>query len=361
MRTRPLRTVLTVTTALAAVGFSLIYHQAIAQEPAKPAAKKARKGGLLAPGGPKAKALGKEADPLAKQAEATKKAAPDSYHYSFKVVASDGSPLVANYYPSRLGTGAPVVMLVHEKDRSNKDFEEKIADFQDRSLAEGLQKEGYAVLAADLRGHGANARRAVGGKDWQMMVADLQSAYVFLVDRHNRGELNLSRLGVIAVGEGANLVATWANLPGGAVSSQGRTSDLGSMILISPMVDSKSQGIRIQQPITALAPRVPLCILAGERDAASADMVKAVKASVSRVPKNKVEFFPSSLHGFKLLRLEPNVTSSITKFLDETIKAKAEEWEPRYNLDPVTYGEIKVVSHVDDKLKNEATTKEEAK
>jgi hypothetical protein len=45
------------------------------------------------------------------------------------------------------------------------------------------------------------------------------------------------------------------------------------------------------------------------------------------------------------LRLEPNVTTSITRFLDDTLKAKAEEWEPRYNLAPVPYTEIQTVVH----------------
>jgi pimeloyl-ACP methyl ester carboxylesterase len=344
--------------ALTTVGVALVR----ADDPppaAKSTAKKARKGGLLAPGGPKAKALGKEADPLTK---ATAKEVPvGSFHYAFKIMASDGQPLSANYYPSRLGTGSAVVMLVHERDRSIKDFEEKITDFQNRSLAEGLQKEGYAVLAVDLRGHGANVRRSLGGRDWQMMVADLQSAYIFLIDRHNRGELNLSRLGVVAVGEGANLVATWANLPGGAISSQGRTSDLGGLVLVSPMIDSKSQGLRLQPPILALAPRVPLCVLVGERDTASVDIVKSIKAAVTRVAKNKVEMFPSSLHGFKLLRLEPNVTSTIARFFEETIKAKPGEWEPRYNLDPVAYSDIRAVANLDDAAKTRDAARDEAK
>ena len=326
---------------------------------AKATAKKARKGGLLAPAARRARRSARRPTRWPRPRRRTWP--PGSFHYAFKVIASDGVPLSATYYPSRLGTGSSVVMLVHEKDRSSKDFEDKISDFQNRSLAEGLQKEGYAVLAVDLRGHGANARRTLGGKDWRMMVADLQSAYIFLIDRHNRGELNLSRLGVVAVGEGANLVATWANMPGGAVSSLGRTGDLGALVLVSPMVDSKSQGLPIQQPITALAPRVPLCVLVGERDPASADIVRSVKAAVNRVAKNKVEMYPSSLHGFKLLRLEPNVTGAIARFFEETIKAKPEEWEPRYNLDPVAYSDVRAVANVDEADKARDAAKAEAK
>jgi alpha-beta hydrolase superfamily lysophospholipase len=347
----------TLTLALATVGMALAQDPAPAKTPAKASEKekekdkaaksspkaKVKKGGLLAPGGPKGKEVGK-ADPLARPVEAAPPA-PGTFHYALKIVVAEGTALAATYYPSRLGTGAPVVMLVHERDRSSKDFEDKVADLQNQGLAEGLQKDGFAVLTLDLRGHGANPRRAVSARDWPLMVGDLQAAYTFLIDRHNRGELNLSRLGVVALGEGANVVAVWASLPGGAVSSQGRTSDLGAIVLVSPMIDAQAQGLRALQPLVALAPRVPLCVLAGERDHASADLVKAARPSIVRVPANKVEMFPSSLHGFKLLRLEPNVAGGIIRFLDGTIKAKAEEWEPRYNLEPVPYSDVQVVVH----------------
>ena len=345
-------------TALAMVGAALAQEPVpatkAAQDPAKASPKaKTRKGGLLAPGGAKAKAVGKgAADPFAGAApvpvpaEAGKAAPePGTFHYRLKIAASDGTPLAASYYPSRLGAGSPVVMLVHERERSIKDFSDKIADFQNQGLAEGLQKQGYAVLAFDLRGHGANPRRSLSAQDWQAMVFDLQSAYVFLIDRHNRGDLNLARLGVVALGEGANVVATWASRPEAATSAPGRAGDLAGIVLISPMVDAQSQGLKIGQALRALAPRVPLCVLCGERDTASAQVVKDARPAIGRVRANKVELFPSSLHGFKLLRLEPNVTSTITRFLDDSLKAKAEEWEPRYNLAPVAYSEIQTVVH----------------
>ena len=344
---------MTMAAALATVGVALARQDPAPAAKQVPKGKTSKRGGLLVPGGPRGKALRKDAaDPFARPAEGAGAVvlAPGTFHYGFKILAPDDTaaqftPIATTYYPSRLGTGAAVVLLVHERDRSSKDFEDKIADFDGQAFAEGLQKQGYAVLAVDLRGHGANPRRSLSAKDWKMMVGDLQAAYTFLIDRHNRGEINLSRLGVVALGEGANLVATWANIPGGAVSSQARTTDLGAVVLVSPMVDAQSQGLRAQQPITALAPRLPVLMLAGERDTASAELVKAAKAAVLRPRTNKVELYPSSLHGFKLLKLEPNVTGTIVKFLDETIKAKAEEWEPRYNMDPVSFTDVQVLAN----------------
>ncbi|WP_406698265.1 alpha/beta hydrolase [Singulisphaera sp. Ch08] len=290
------------------------------------------------------------ADPIEKgDPDALDKAAAGMVHYRLKIKANDETSLNLVYYPAfpaRLGTNAPVIMMVHEKERSSRDFEEPIAELKKQGFAEHMQSLGYAVLAVDLRGHGANVRKALTPQDWRLMVGDLQAAYQFLVDRHNRGKLNLAKLGVMGVGEGANLVAAWANTPGGGVSGEGRTSDLGAMVLVSPLADGS--GFVLRQVMSALAPRIPLLLMAGERDAISADPVRAVRPLVERpvggMKQNRVEFFDSSLHGYKLLWLEPKVTSVIPKFFETTIKLKATTpWEPRYNLTPVQYEDIQLV------------------
>ncbi|MDR3639553.1 MAG: alpha/beta hydrolase [Isosphaeraceae bacterium] len=289
---------------------------------------------------PVAKKAPNALDPLAAAAGKTAPP-PGTFHYTFKIISYDRTPLAASYYPSRLGLTAPVLLLVHEKDRSRKDFTEPIADLKGVGLAEHMQAQGYAVLSFDLRGHGENLRRPLASKEWRMMAGDLQAAYRFLVDRTNRGELNLGKLGVIGVGEGANLVAAWAALPGGAVSIEGRVSDLGAVVLISPLADG--EGFLLREVASQLAQRFPMLVMAGQRDASSAEPVLAIKPLIERDRKNKVELFPSSLHGYKLLRLEPKATSILARFLEGTVKYKALEWTPRYNLTPVATEDIQVV------------------
>jgi pimeloyl-ACP methyl ester carboxylesterase len=337
--------------------------------PANPKGKSAKKGALLkAPGREPAKGVRKAVNPLEAPADPGAVAnapgrplpAPGTFRYRFKFTVGTNEPLAAAYYPSKLGDTSPVVLLVHERDRSSKDFEESIDDLKKLTMAESLQKQGYAVLAIDLRGHGSNPRRNLSRTEWAQVVNDLQAAYLCLVDRHNWGELNVAKLGVVALGEGANVAAQWASM-GGAVSSEGRTSDLGALILVSPMVDAQAQGLPLKAPITALAARIPLDILAGERDAASFGLIDdgpaSVKVIVRRFRTNQVESFPSALHGYKLLRLEPGLTGSVTRFLDGSIKGRAEEWEGRYLLTPVTYSEIKVIPNPD---RTDAATKKAA-
>ena len=299
-------------------------------------------------GAPLKKARPEAGDPLAKADGAdakgkAKAAGAATYHYTFKLHSFDGSPLAASFYPSKLGSTAPVVMLVHEANRSRKDFEEAVTELKGLGLAEHLQEEGYAVFSMDLRGQGQNPRRVLSASDRPLLAEDLQAAYFFLLDRHNRGDFNVAKLGMIAVGEGANLAVAWAYQPGAAVSTEGRPSDLNALVLISPY--PAGFGYVLGHILPSLAPRIPLALLAGSKDNASKDAVESVRRVVERARLNKVELFPSSLHGYKLMRLEPKVTLAIMRFLEPTIKLRPIDWEPRYNLIPVTVSEIQTVRH----------------
>lgn len=299
-------------------------------------------------GAPLKKARPEAGDPLAKADGAdakgkAKAAGAATYHYTFKLHSFDGSPLAASFYPSKLGSTAPVVMLVHEANRSRKDFEEAVTELKGLGLAEHLQEEGYAVFSMDLRGQGQNPRRVLSASDRPLLAEDLQAAYFFLLDRHNRGDFNVAKLGMIAVGEGANLAVAWAYQPGAAVSTEGRPSDLNALVLISPY--PAGSGYVLGHILPSLAPRIPLALLAGSKDNASKDAVESVRRVVERARLNKVELFPSSLHGYKLMRLEPKVTPAIMRFLEPTIKLRPIDWEPRYNLIPVTVSEIQTVRH----------------
>jgi alpha/beta superfamily hydrolase len=369
-RTGTVRAVLvSVAVALVTVGVAL--GQGIGSGPLKGPIKNAAKGGRGnvkgrgAVKGATKKVPPNAADPLAvapkeKDQAAAKDAPVGSFHYKLKIHSFDDTTLAASYYPGKIDTTTPVVLLVHEKDRSSKDFDDSITELKGLGLAENLQSAGYAVLTFDLRGYGANTRRPVSDRDWVDMIEDLQMVYQFLLDRHNRGELNLAKLGVVALGEGANLAAAWAYQPGGAVSSEGRVTDLAALVLVSPLPEAV--GYKFSTLMSALAPRIPVLLMAGERDGPSHDAVKKVRANVEKTRLNKVELFPSSLHGYKLLRLEPKVTTVVAKFLEGTVKLKPNDWEPRYNLTPVAYTDIQVVKHVKpgdkDKAKEEAKEKD---
>ncbi|OJW19938.1 MAG: hypothetical protein BGO49_10435 [Planctomycetales bacterium 71-10] len=292
-------------------------------------------------GAPLKKVEPRGGDPLARAADPKAAGALGTYHYTFKLRSFDNTPLASSYYPSKLGANAPVVILVHEKNRSRKDFEDPVLELKGRGLAGHLQSEGYAVLTMDLRGQGQNPRRQVGADEHEAMADDLQAAYQFILDRHNRGELNVGKLGAVGLGEGANLAVAWAYQPGAAVSTEGRAGDLAALALVSPQADGSGYVLSRVAPPVAL--RVPMLLMAGAKDTPSKDAVEAVRKDLERGRANKVETFPSSLHGYKLLRLEPKAADALVKYLDANLKNRPNEWEPRYNQVPVAFSDVQVV------------------
>lgn len=291
---------------------------------------------------PKSDQPKKAEDPLEKPArEQAKGDATGKFHYTLKIRSFDESTLLAaSYYPPNpAGSSAPAVLLIHDLGRSRKDFDDAVGDLKGAGLAEHLQGLGYAVLSIDLRGQGQNARRALSADDRERMVQDLQAAYQFLVDRHNRGELNISKFGVLGVGAGANLVAAWAFQPGAAMTIDERPSDVNALILVSP--NPTGHGYRLNQLLDSLAQRFPVLIMAGESDKSSSDAVRAAAAPMARSRLNKITRYPSALHGYTLLRLEPKATGDMVRFLDGALKDRAAEYEPRYNLNPIAYSDIR--------------------
>jgi alpha-beta hydrolase superfamily lysophospholipase len=296
------------------------------------------------------KARAKAADPLARPggaAAAGKNAglAPGTFHYAFKILSFDESTtLASSYYPARpMSEDAPVVLLVHEGGRSRKDFSDPISEIKGQGLADHLQSLGFAVLSLDLRGQGQNPRRNLTPDDREQLVQDVQAGYQFLVDRHNRGELNVAKLAVLGMGAGANLVAAWAAQPGAAVMNEGRPSDLNALVLISPY--ASGGGYKLGTPVAAIANEIPILVLAGEDDKTSKEPVESISRVVEQNRLGRVTLFPSALHGYKLLRLEPKVTGAIVRFLEGAVKARTIEWEPGYNLNPVAITDIQTIAN----------------
>lgn len=245
------------------------------------AQRQAGRGQLRNQGGvPLKKARPEAGDPLAKAAGAAGRPTSGFTHYTFRLRSFDGTPLAASYYPSRLGSSSPVVMLVHELGRSRKDFEDGVQELKGQGLADHLQELGYAVFSMDLRWQGQNPRRALSADERPKLMEDLQAGYFFLVDRHNRGDLNLGKFGVVALGDGANLTAAWAVQPGAAITIEGRPSDLNAIALISP--NPEGSGYVLGHAITTLANRVPLLLIAGERDNPSKDAIQSIRQIVQR-------------------------------------------------------------------------------
>jgi pimeloyl-ACP methyl ester carboxylesterase len=76
-------------------------------------------------------------------------------------VTKDGVTIVANYYPNKDAKFAGI--LVHMRPKTKESFND---------LAKFLQKQGYALLALDLRGHGESTESVKGKLDYNKFSED---------------------------------------------------------------------------------------------------------------------------------------------------------------------------------------------
>jgi dienelactone hydrolase len=158
------------------------------------------------------------------------KAPGDANKFRVPIQTADFVELDGTYYRGNKGRDTPCVMIVHRfgSDRTKGGIDE---------LARELNKEGFAVLTFDLRGHGGSINISPGF--WTLLanrngilranparqttisannfkptyfpwlVNDLAAARRFLEVKNDAGELNAQSIFIIGAGEGAALGLTF--------------------------------------------------------------------------------------------------------------------------------------------------------
>ena len=132
------------------------------------------------------------------------------------VTTADGWDIKITYFESPADEESPVVILLPgaeglEESRTRKVWE---------GMARALQKQGYAVVTADLRKHGDSAPSTDGADprlirlgpiDHVLMATqDLEAIKAFLVTEHQRKKLNSRKLGIVAAGSSCMVAAAFA-------------------------------------------------------------------------------------------------------------------------------------------------------
>jgi dienelactone hydrolase len=120
----------------------------------------------------------------------------------------DKLTIKANLYAPRKSGRVPAVLMVHDAGSNALSLD---------SVAQNLQRKGFAVLAVNLRGHGGSISEAydwekstdpnVQAATWAFAMRDLEAATEYLRDLKNVHNSNLS---VIGMGAGAVLAAKYA-------------------------------------------------------------------------------------------------------------------------------------------------------
>jgi pimeloyl-ACP methyl ester carboxylesterase len=201
---------------------------------------------------------------------------------------SDGIRIAAWYYPAAEdATTNATVILIHDLEGSHATVE---------NLARSLQRAGHAVVAPDLRGHGASGLRSGAGgvrgdtadprllkkADLEAITAatggshrgqaalrgEIEAVRGWIKQKSEAGSLTIDRLCVVGCGLGATLASMWTaadwNWPPTTSGPQGR--QVRALALISPVWATKGVSMSLPLKSDAIQHSVPIMVLAGKGD-----------------------------------------------------------------------------------------------
>lgn len=260
----------------------------------------------------------------------------------------DGVELGATFFPGTKGKETVPVILVPGFKGSQNDYQR---------LAANLQKQGHAVLAVDLRGHGASKKLKASEKPlepdtmsadqyYRMVDTDMERFKKFLMEKHNAGELNIELLCVVGADMGAIVALEWARIdwswPVLATGKQGQ--DVRALVLISPVFAAKHLKLGQVLSFRPVMENLSILILVGEQDAKGLREAKRLNNSFKKyhpdVPQDQqlerknLFFYPlkTSLSGSKLIAAKGlNTDKLIEEFIKYRLvnKAKDYPWKQR--------------------------------
>ena len=190
----------------------------------------------------------------------------------------DGVLLSAKYFPGTKGKDAAPIIMLHSMINTASTG----ATYY--KLAGDIQKfMGHAVIIPDLRGHGKSTKRR-NPRDpnsnitidpdkftkvqFAAVGADIEACKKFLMEKNNKGELNIEKLCVIGSDVSAIVALNWAvydwSQPGNVLIKNGQ--DVKALILLTPVASYK--GFTAQQALNhvVIQRTLSIMILAGKID-----------------------------------------------------------------------------------------------
>jgi len=282
---------------------------------------------------------------------------------NFFVRTKDGWNIFCTFYGPKKGIRrgkdvVPIIML-HGWGGQGSEY---------APLATVLQHWGFASIVPDLRGHGRSVsvirRNPRTGededkvakydsldfkkeKDADGILNDVEAMKKVLMDKNNKGELNIETLTVIGAEVGSIVALNWAaldwNWPVMPAFKQGQ--DVKALILLSPMqtFERMNASQALQHP--AVSRRLSVMIAVGDQQSRDFSEAKKIHNRLERVrdpiePEDrfrKQDLFlilaPTPLQGTKLLDRALPVGGNIMKFLELRLLNKREDypWTERKN------------------------------
>jgi pimeloyl-ACP methyl ester carboxylesterase len=296
--------------------------------------------------------------------------AADSEKITFE--SFDKVELQGDWYPSNKGAKARCALVIHKLGGDRK---------QMAPIAEELQKAGFAVLAPDLRGHGAS--KSVTASDfWKVganqrgikkagasakkldeidfkefsntyysfLVNDLVACKIAMEKKNNARECNINDLVIVGAEDGATLGAMWLftewdrrkpfiNGMGMIQLGEPEGKDIAAVVALSlrPDLGSGTKTLNLANNIPAfytgqglrdgekIREKTGFCFFYGKEDASAASITKRVYDMALQADKYKLKLtykveLKTKLAGAALLAQEGlDVEPLIIKYLNDKV------------------------------------------
>lgn len=195
---------------------------------------------------------------------------------SATVNAADGVVLAATWGVPDKATRA--VIFLHQYGRNKEDFE---------FIAEKLYRDGNAVMAIDLRGHGASTKGVpaeLTPADYQAMISDVKVAVAQLKAK------GITRFCIVGAELGANV----------GINVAVDEPAVASVVLLSPGLDIR--GVIAADAVKRFGAR-PVLLVASSEDTYAARSSGVLDASA--VGKHEYRLLEGAGKGAKMLNAEP--------------------------------------------------------
>jgi len=257
------------------------------------------------------------------------------------LVAGDGAEIKTTYFKSTIGQEAPVVILLHGKGGSRQVW---------KTYAESLQKEGYAVISVDLRGHGESSGGSTRGKKGEsgtpnareylgMINGDMEAVKKFVFSEHQKKQLNMNKIGIVAADVSTPVAICYADFDwskppyedAAAVAQKTpKGQDVQALILLSP--ETSAAGINVSKSLTFLRNiSRPVFVAVGSKN--KSDLSAATKVYEHLAPKKEkyifIKTFDTALVGTDLLGKGLKLELAMKNFLGMYVKDYQSEWRDR--------------------------------
>ena len=204
-------------------------------------------------------------------------------------LADDGLELVGTFAAPDTRTPWPTVILLHMLGGQRTDYDAQIARFT---------AEGYAVLALDMRGHGATG----GEVAWDLAAEDLRMVAETLL---NQPEIRTDGLAILGASIGSNMaLKTGAAVPW-----------VKSVVMLSPGLDYR--GVTTEDALAAYGDR-PLMIVASSEDSYAAESSQTLADTATGLVNFKL--YEGAGHGTRMFGAEPGLMDLILAHLNQYVR-----------------------------------------